>query len=97
MSAYEGLARFYDGLTRDVDYTQWADWYQSWFRQSRVPVRIVLDLACGTGTVTCLLAQRGYSMIGADQSAEMLAEAWEKAAQLDCEAAGIPQPAGAGP
>ena len=77
MSAYEGLARFYDGLTRDVDYTQWADWYQSWFRQSRVPVRIVLDLACGTGTVTCLLAQRGYSMIGADQSAEMLAEAWE--------------------
>ena len=86
MSAYEGLARFYDGLTRDVDYTQWADWYQSWFRQSRVPVRIVLDLACGTGTVTCLLAQRGYSMIGADQSAEMLAEAWEKAAQLDCEA-----------
>lgn len=86
MSAYEGLARFYDGLTRDVDYTQWADWYQSWFRQSRVPVRIVLDLACGTGTVTCLLAQRGYSMIGADQSAEMLAEAWEKAAQLECEA-----------
>lgn len=85
MSAYEGLARFYDGLTRDVDYVQWADWYQSWFTQSQVPVRIVLDLACGTGTVTCLLARRGYSMIGADQSAEMLAEAWEKAMELDCE------------
>lgn len=85
MSAYEELARFYDGLTRDVDYTQWADWYQSWFEQSQVPVRIVLDLACGTGTVTCLLAQRGYSMIGADQSAEMLAEAWEKAMELNGE------------
>ena len=85
MSAYEGLARFYDGLTRDVDYEQWADWYQSWFRESRVPVRIVLDLACGTGTLTCLLARRGLTMIGADRSAEMLAEAWEKAAGLECE------------
>ena len=85
MSAYEGLARFYDGLTRDVDYTKWADWYESWFRESSVPVSIVLDLACGTGTLTCLLAERGYSMLGADQSAEMLAEAWEKASKLDCE------------
>ena len=85
MSAYEGLARFYDGLTRDVDYNQWADRYQSWFEQSQVPVRIVLDLACGTGTMTCLLARRGYTMIGADQSSEMLAEAWEKAMELDCE------------
>lgn len=85
MSAYEGLARFYDGLTRDVDYARWADWYESWFRQSAVPVQIVLDLACGTGTLTCLLAERGYSMLGADQSAEMLAEAWEKASALDCE------------
>ena len=75
MSAYEGLARFYDGLTRDVDYGQWVDWYEDWFQQSAVPVRIVLDLACGTGTLTCLLAQRGYSMIGTDQSTEMLAEA----------------------
>lgn len=86
MSAYEGLARFYDGLTRDVDYTQWADWYQSWFQQSKVPVRIVLDLACGTGTLTCLLAQRGYAMIGTDQSSEMLSEALEKSMELDGEA-----------
>lgn len=85
MSAYEGLARFYDGLTRDVDYTRWADWYENWFRQSAVPVQIVLDLACGTGTLTCLLAERGYSMLGADRSAEMLAEAWEKASALECE------------
>ena len=85
MNAYEGLARFYDGLTRDVDYCRWADWYESWFRESRVPVRIVLDLACGTGTLTCLLARRGYTTIGADRSAEMLAQAWEKAMELNCE------------
>lgn len=86
MSAYEELARFYDGLTRDVTYTQWVDWYQKWFQRSAVPVRIVLDLACGTGTLTCLLAQLGYSMIGADLSVEMLLEAQEKAMELTCEA-----------
>ena len=85
MSAYGELARYYDGLTRDVDYTQWVAWYQKWFQRSEVPVNIVLDLACGTGTLTCLLAQAGYSMIGTDLSIEMLSEAQEKTFDLDCE------------
>ena len=85
MSAYGELARYYDGLTRDVDYTQWVTWYQKWFQRSEVPVNIVLDLACGTGTLTCLLAQAGYSMIGTDLSIEMLSEAQEKTFDLDCE------------
>ncbi|MCD7830280.1 MAG: class I SAM-dependent methyltransferase [Clostridiales bacterium] len=85
MSAYEGLARYYDGLTTDVDYAAWLDWYQSWFRESRVPVQLVLDLACGTGTLTCMLAERGYTMIGADLSPEMLAEAAEKAQEVEGE------------
>lgn len=85
MSAYEGLARYYDGLTADVDYQEWLSWYESWFAQSEVPVKIILDLACGTGTLTCMLAEQGYSMLGTDLSPEMLAEAMEKAAELDCE------------
>ena len=32
----------------------------------------VLDLGCGTGTMTRLLREKGYDMIGVDNSAEML-------------------------
>lgn len=78
MSAYEGLAQYYDSLTADVEYERWLSWYQDWFRKSEQPVQLVLDLACGTGTLTRMLAEAGYSMIGVDRSAEMLAEAMEK-------------------
>ena len=49
-------------------------------------MRTLLDLCCGTGTLTCLLAERGYEMIAADASADMLMQAREKAAELpaDC-------------
>lgn len=83
--AYEGLARYYDALTEDVDYSRWERWYESWFRRSAVPVKLVLDLACGTGTLSCALARRGYGVVATDQSGEMLAEAMEKAAELECE------------
>ena len=79
MSSYEHLAPYYDALTTDVDYAKWADYYQRFFDRSAIPIHTVLDLACGTGTLTCLLAERGYEMIGTDLSAEMLAEAAEKA------------------
>lgn len=85
MSAYEGLARYYDGLTADVEYERWLSWYEQWFARSEVPVKIVLDLACGTGTLTCMLAEKGYSMIGTDLSNEMLFQAYEKAQELECE------------
>ncbi|EJW98473.1 methyltransferase type 12 [gut metagenome] len=38
----------------------------------------MLELGCGTGTMTELLAEEGYDMIGVDNSEEMLAEAMEK-------------------
>ncbi len=78
MSSYDFLAGCYDRLTYDVDYSAWADYIEKHFAKAPLPGRTVLDLACGTGSLTRELALRGYEMIGADQSPEMLAEAAEK-------------------
>lgn len=78
MSSYEVLAGCYDQFTADVDYASWADYLQAHFRRRGLPGNMVLDLACGTGSLTCELARRGYEMIGVDRSPEMLAQAAEK-------------------
>ncbi len=74
---YDALAGCYDEMTQDVDYPAWADYLERLFAVR--PVHTVLDLACGTGTMACLLAERGYELIGVDFSPEMLAVAAEKA------------------
>ncbi len=82
MSAYQSLARSYDRLTQDVDYRRWLDWYLRWFRGETPPVSSVVDLGCGTGTLTCLLAQAGYAVTGVDLSEDMLTQAMDKALAL---------------
>ena len=72
MSRYQALAPYYDRLMTGVDYAAWADYYQRMFESRGLAPRLILDLACGTGTLTCLLADRGYEMIGADASEDML-------------------------
>ena len=82
MSAYGALAGVYDRLTDDVGYERRADYIEKLFKKSRIPVHTVLDLACGTGTMTGILTERGYELIAVDGSADMLAEAREKAYNL---------------
>lgn len=86
MNSYGFLAGCYDELTTDVGYSAWADYIQAHFQRRGLPGNTVLDLACGTGSLTRELAQRGYEMIGVDLSPEMLAEAAEKNQDVD----GIP-------
>ena len=65
---------------RDADYARRADFVEKLFlRTAKREVRTVLDLACGTGTMTCLLTERGYELISVDGSEDMLMEAREKA------------------
>jgi SAM-dependent methyltransferase len=63
-----------------VNYGAWADFVEQCFEKF-LPQKpeLVLDLACGTGSMTIPLANRGYDMIGVDGSAEMLAEAFARA------------------
>ena len=78
MGSYEFLAGCYDELTYEVEYSALADYLEAHFHKKGLPGNIVLDLACGTGSLTWELARRGYEMIGVDRSPEMLAEAAEK-------------------
>jgi len=82
MSAYNALAVSYDGLMADGAYRRRAAFLARRLRKSPIPVETVLDLACGTGTMACLLAKRGYEVIAADGSGEMLAQAAAKAEGL---------------
>lgn len=70
------IARVYDKLNAEIDYKSWADFFEKCFeRYLEAKPEIVLDLACGTGRMTRELALRGYDMIGADVSEDMLSEA----------------------
>ena len=83
MSSYDALASSYDGLMADGSYRKRADWLEKLFKKSRISVESVLDLACGTGTIACLLAARGYQVIATDASEEMLVQAAAKAMILE--------------
>lgn len=82
MSAYGPLAFWYDRLTLDIPYEAFADFYEKEFSADGGEFKILLDLCCGTGTLTWLLAERGYEMIAADVSPDMLMQAASKAAEV---------------
>ena len=81
MSCYAPLARWYDRLTGDVPYGAFADFDEALFRADGGEFRLLLDLCCGTGTLTWLMAARGYEMIGCDRSVDMLMQAQGKAVE----------------
>ena len=80
MGAYEALAVSYDRLTNDVDYEATVAFYEEILKQEGLKPRTAVDLACGTGSVTAILARKGLQVIGVDMSEEMLTVASQKAA-----------------
>ena len=76
-SGYDAIAHVYEKLNSEIDYKKWADFIETCFdKHLKERPSLVLDLACGTGTMTRELSRRGYDMIGVDGSAEMLTEAF---------------------
>ena len=78
MEAYSGFAKVYDLFMDNIPYGEWTEYVKELFAEEGITDGILLDLGCGTGSVTELLAKAGFDMIGIDNSEEMLEIAMEK-------------------
>lgn len=78
MDAYTSFAQVYDLFQDNVPYERWCQYLAELLEEYGVKDGLVLDLGCGTGSLTELLSRKGYDMIGVDSSGEMLELAMEK-------------------
>lgn len=80
MDAYTSFASVYDLFMDNVPYEQWSGYLVSLLQEYGIEDGLVLDLGCGTGSLTEQLAKKGYDMIGVDNSSDMLEIAMDKKA-----------------
>ena len=78
MEAYSGFAEVYDLFMDNVPYEEWAAYVRGILTEYGIGSGLVLDLGCGTGSLTECLARAGYDMIGVDSSEDMLEIAMDK-------------------
>ena len=78
MASYGDFAYYYDMLTENVDYDKRCEYICGLLAENGISEGILLDLACGTGTMSLMFSQRGYDVVGVDGSEEMLTQAQEK-------------------
>lgn len=83
MDAYRALADSYDRLTNDVDYGATVDFYRQILNNEGLSPRTAVDLACGTGSVSVILAEMGLQVIGVDISEDMLCAAYQKIQDME--------------
>lgn len=81
MDTYITFAQVYDNLMDNIPYQEWFVWIKNYLHKEGVMDGLLLDLGCGTGTMTELLAASGYDMIGVDVSLDMLEIALSKKEQ----------------
>ncbi len=78
MEAYTSFASVYDTFMDNIPYEEWGEYLKGLLKEYKIEDGLVLDLGCGTGTMTEILASEGYDMIGIDNSEDMLEIAQEK-------------------
>lgn len=80
MEAYSYLSMVYDELMMDIAYNDWADYINGLLDINGVSEKAsILEVGCGTGSVTVRLKKKGYDIVGLDISHDMLRKAEEKA------------------
>jgi len=72
VDAYTSFAQVYDLFMDNVPYEEWSKYVIALLKEEKIEDGLVLDLGCGTGKMTRLLAAAGYDMIGIDNSWDML-------------------------
>ena len=78
MEAYTDFAAVYDLFMEETPYQEWKERIVELLKEHGIHDGLVLDLGCGTGTMTELLGREGYDMIGVDASCDMLDVAVKK-------------------
>ena len=78
MQAYTSFAQVYDTFMDNVPYEEWGEYICEVLKEYKIKDALVLELGCGTGSLTEYLAGKGYDMIGVDNSMDMLELAMEK-------------------
>lgn len=76
---FDEIAFLYDELMAGIPYSAWLNYVQRLLKEFGVKPRTVLDLCCGTGSASVLLAEKGYEVAGVDISMSMIKCAREKA------------------
>lgn len=76
--SYDDFSRFYDLLTDNVEYEKRADYFCRLLSMCGITEGILLDLGCGTGSMSLAMAERGFDVIGVDSSVGMLNAAQQK-------------------
>ena len=76
--SYDDFSRFYDLLTDNVEYEKRADYFCRLLSMCGINEGILLDLGCGTGSMSLAMAERGFDVIGVDSSVGMLNAAQQK-------------------
>ena len=81
--SYSYFAEYYDVFMENAEYEKRAEYFLELFKKHRHDTGLTLDLACGTGTLTLKLCEKGVDIFGCDMSADMLSVAQQKADELD--------------
>lgn len=77
MEAYTIFADVYDEFMGNIPYDVWCGNIHDILTGNGIKDGIVAELGCGTGRITRLMSDKGYEMIGIDNSEDMLAVAGE--------------------